>query len=506
MTGPVHRGSIRSGEIIAVLAAIAILSSVTALPKFRTETVRSSGDAGAERIDGAAPDAGSGAAAGTGAAGAGSSAPRGGGPAARAGDPNVSCAAGRNGGATDVGVTATSIKLGATVVDSGIGAAFLSDVRYGMLAVLNDVNAAGGICGRRLSLLLKDDGWEADRGFNFLQNLIEGEKVFALAVVPSSEGLRVASNRGYLRSQGVPVVGTDGMLISQYTDQQIWPVAASTITAMHVMAKSAFDRGRRNFAIVYDANYRFGVEGAYAYNQAVRRLTGKDVPGYTDPLSGSQRCSDRFCGIKAGQPSYGTELQQVNSACTREPHCDYIVYLLEPQTAQTWMDGGGIQAGYIAGTEVDIAGPQPLFNRSFGVNCAQRCHGMWVWASFTPPIEPFTSQPAVASYVSDLKRTNAQADANNSFVEGGYLGMKLLVEALKRVGANVTRKALIDELNSLKLDAGLSRPLRWATGNHFANQCMMAFAIQAKPSFAGWRQATDWICDPWPGQDIPGEP
>ena len=181
------------------------------------------------------------------------------------GVPNgVTCAPGRNGGATDVGVTPNSIKLGATVVESGVGASFLSDVRYAMLAVVNKVNRAGGICGRQIDLKLVDDGWDFQRGGDYIRNLVEQDKVFALSVVPSSEGLKNVSDAGYLRSHHVPVVGSDGMLIHQYTDPYIWPVAASTISTMHIMAKEAYDKGARMFGIVYDRTYHFGLEGAYA--------------------------------------------------------------------------------------------------------------------------------------------------------------------------------------------------------------------------------------------------
>jgi hypothetical protein len=250
--------------------------------------------------------------------------------------------------------------------------------------------------------------------------------------------------------------------------------------------------------MVYDSNYRFGVEGAYAFNAAVRRLTGSDVAGYSHPLSGRQRCSGRFCGLKAGNPSYGPELQQFNSACRQPPACDAIVYLLEPDTAEKWMAGGGLQA-----TDAWIAGPQPLFNRAFGVGCAGRCHGIWVWTGFTPPIAPYTSDPAVAAFVSSLAQTNGQADPSNSFVEGGYVGMRLLVDALRRVGPRLTRAALATTLDAMRVDSGLARPLAWSSGSHFANQCMLAFSIQARPSFAGWRQESDWVCDPWVGQDTP---
>ncbi|HEX9696177.1 MAG TPA: ABC transporter substrate-binding protein [Actinomycetota bacterium] len=484
----VRKRDIGFWETIGILIAVAALSSVAVLPRFKT-TVVAAGD-----VPGSVEQPGDPAAPGN-----ATGLPTAGGGATRPGVPNASnlaCAAGRNGGATDTGVTATSIKLGATVVDTGIGAAFLSDVRYGMQAVINQVNAAGGICGRRLDLVLKDDGWDAQRGNLFIRNLVEGEKVFALAVVPSSEGLRAAG--GYVRERKIPVVGTDGMLISQYTNPMIWPVAASTITSMHIMAKDAYDRGARNFGMVYDSNFRFGVEGAFAFNAAVKRLTGKDVPGYSNPLS-NPRCNRRFCGIKAGQPSYQTEIEVIRSACGSDNACDYVAYLMEPETAQTWMRGGGMVAGF----NLRIGGPQPLFNRSFGVNCAQKCHDMWVWSGFTPPVEPFTSEPAVAKYLGDMRRTNAQADVANSFVEGGYLGMQLLVDALRRVGPALTRATLIAALDSTSLATGLSRPLTWKAGSHFANQCMRAFSFQSRPSFAGWRTETDWVCDPWPGLDIP---
>jgi ABC-type branched-subunit amino acid transport system substrate-binding protein len=129
---------------------------------------------------------------------------------------------------------------------------------------------------------------------------------------------------------------------------------------------------------------------------------------------------------------------------------------------------------------------------------------MWVWTGFTPPIEPFSREPAVTAYVNAVRQTNASADVNNSFVEGGYLGMKLLVDALQRTGPRLTRRALMAALDSTDLDPGLSRPLSWRPGRHFANRCVMAFEIESRPSFAGWRQQTGWLCDPWLGRDVAG--
>jgi hypothetical protein len=90
----------------------------------------------------------------------------------------------------------------------------------------------------------------------------------------------------------------------------------------------------------------------------------------------------------------------------------------------------------------------------------------------------------------------------NQFLEGGYLGMSLLVESIQKVGPNLTRANLRTALDSMTFDIGLSSPLSWRPGNHFANTSAQAFAIQYKQAFNGWRQKTGFIQDPWVGQDV----
>ncbi|MHB8511153.1 MAG: ABC transporter substrate-binding protein [Actinomycetota bacterium] len=398
-----------------------------------------------------------------------------------ASDPSLTCDRGGNGGATDTGVSSTSIRLGATVVQSGIGASFLGEVPDAMAAVVNQVNASGGVCGRLLDLKTVDDGWDASRGEQFIRNFIS-DGVFALAVSPSSEGLDAAIRNGDISRAKIPVVGADGMLISQYTEPWVWPVAASTITTMHVMAKNAFDRGARTFGLVYDKSYHFGVEGAQAFRAALKRLGGSlkaDV------------------GVEAGLPSYKDDVNNFNSSCTS---CDFVAMLLEPPTALQWMRDGGATGTLASG---GTGGPQPLFVDSFAQACGQRCNGMWVWTGYKPPIDSFASEPNVAQYVNDVHAYRPSVDVHNPFVEGGYLGMQLLVRALRAVGPRLTRERLKAVLDATSLDSGLTQPLSWLPGNHFANSSTMAFSIvENSGSFAGWRyQQTDWISDPWVGMD-----
>lgn len=413
--------------------------------------------------------------------------------------PGLACAAGRNGGATDVGVTGSTIKLGATVVDSGIGASFLRDARYAMIAVKNRVNRAGGICGRRLELVLRDDGWDFQRGGDFIRNLVEQEKVFALAVVPSSEGLLNVSKAGYLKAKRVPVVGSDGMLIHQYTDPYIWPVAASTISTMHIMVQHAAKAfGAKNFGIVYESTYHFGIEGAYAFNQSVRRVTGASVPGYTNPLT-SPGCSKRFCGISATAANYNREIETFNNACFTEPKCDFVALLLEPATALAWIKGGAIMPpdGFRMG------GVQPLFTRNFGEECRERCHQLVLWTGYDPPIGGDLGRTAMRAYVDDVRGASGSADYTNTFVEGAYVGMGLLERALRAIGPDLTRARLKAVLDSMTYASGLTSALSWRAGDHFANVTMRAFSIQYRDRFAGWADERAEVADPWVGKDIP---
>lgn len=417
------------------------------------------------------------------------------GPAAVAG---LSCRAGSNGGATAPGVTANTIQLATTEVESGVGAAFLGEVKYAMEAVKNKVNRQGGICGRQLQIRYVDDGWDAQRGSADIQNLVQSG-VFAIPVGPSSEGLRIEIDNGDIDRFGIPVVGTDGMLIDQYSDPWVWPVAVSTASSARIMAADAYKRGARSFSIVFDSNYRFGREAGEAYDHEVRRLTGSDIPGYPgdQAVQSSQLgCVQSFCAIEANQSGYGSQAKNMS-----QNHGDYMAMFLEPATALVWMSDPNAPTvtGTTTAVKYGIGLGQPLFTYGFASNCQDPCDQMDVWTSYKPDLESYATSPAVEQFVQDLHAVNPNADQYNAFSEGGYLGMELLVQALQAAGPDLTRARLKQALDTLSLASGLTYApnLTWASGDHYANTTMQAFVIQYKGTFGRWR-AGDIFTDPDP--------
>jgi hypothetical protein len=253
------------------------------------------------------------------------------------------------------------------------------------------------------------------------------------------------------------------------------------------------------FGIIFDTQYRFGVEGAYAFDQAYKRLSGHDIPGYYNPLTSAGGCSKRFCGISSGKTDYSTENHQFNQACFfagTEKGCDFVSLLLEPTPALTFLREG-------LNSTPTLSMAQPLFTQQFASQCGHTCDAGLVWTGYNPPIgAQLQSLPAVKAYQTAVKQENSNADIDNQFTEGGYAGMKLLIDALRRVGPDVTRlrlKAVLDSMT--RYSSGLTTPLTWSAGHHYANTSMRAFAIQNKGNFNGWTSVTGWIRDPWVGQD-----
>ena len=78
------------------------------------------------------------------------------------------------------GVTADSITFGQAAVLEGPASALGQGMRTGIQAAFDEINARGGVHGRKLKLISRDDGYEPDRAIAETRKLINEDKVFAL--------------------------------------------------------------------------------------------------------------------------------------------------------------------------------------------------------------------------------------------------------------------------------------------------------------------------------------
>lgn len=145
------------------------VSSGTASGASQVSSAGSSGSAGGTATGGGS---GPGAAGGTASGGRGAGGSAGGTGAAAAAAP-----AGGNGGATDVGVTATSITVGNVSDVGGPVPGLFAGGPKGTQAYFNYINSLGGVYGRRLQLVAADDGLQCSQNEADYSDMVH--KVFA---------------------------------------------------------------------------------------------------------------------------------------------------------------------------------------------------------------------------------------------------------------------------------------------------------------------------------------
>jgi len=103
--------------------------------------------------------------------------------------------------ADEVGVSADTILFGQAAALEGPSSALGRGMRQGIVAAFAEINARGGIYGRKLKLLSRDDGYDPDRSVAQTKKLIEEDRTFALigavgtptsiATVPIASALNV---------------------------------------------------------------------------------------------------------------------------------------------------------------------------------------------------------------------------------------------------------------------------------------------------------------------------
>jgi len=101
----------------------------------------------------------------------------------------------------ETGVSVDRILFGQAAALAGPSSALGQGMRQGILAAFAEINAKGGVHGRKLELISRDDGYDPDRSVVQTLKLIEQDKVFALigavgtpttaAAVPIAQAMNV---------------------------------------------------------------------------------------------------------------------------------------------------------------------------------------------------------------------------------------------------------------------------------------------------------------------------
>ena len=186
---------------------------------------------------------------------------------------------------------ADPIKIGVSGPFTGGSAPMGVSMRDGVKLAVADINAKGGVLGRQIVLVERDDEAKPERGVQIAQELINKEKVVA-TVGYINTGVALASQRFYQDAK-IPVmnnVATGSIITKQFADQPenyIFRNSANDQIQSHMIVKEAVDNRKfKKVAILADStNYgqlgREDLEKALAEKSlkavAVEKYNIKDV-------------------------------------------------------------------------------------------------------------------------------------------------------------------------------------------------------------------------------------
>ena len=154
---------------------------------------------------------------------------------------------------------AQTIKIGVTGPFTGGSSSMGVSMRDGVRLAVKEINAAGGVSGKKIEVIERDDEAKNERGVQIAQELINKEKVVA-TVGFINTGVALASQRFYQEAK-IPVmnnVATGTIITKQFTgDNYIFRNSArDEIQAPMIVKEAVEKRGFKKVAILADStNY-----------------------------------------------------------------------------------------------------------------------------------------------------------------------------------------------------------------------------------------------------------
>lgn len=319
------------------------------------------------------------------------------------------------------GVTDKEIRIGMANALTGPASGLGTDLKAGADAFLARVNAAGGVNGRKVILVSKDDGYEPEKTAAATRALIEQDKVFVLfgyvGTPTSAAAVPLASKAGvpYL----FPFTGAE--FLRNPVNKLVFNVRASYFDETELMVERLTkDAGAKSIALFIQDD-AFGEAGKAGVNRALHKRNMK--------VAAEARYKRNTLDVDAG-------LAQIKAASP-----DGVVFIgtyaslaaiVKKAKAQ------GIKSKFMTVSFIGTAG----FLKEAGAD------GDGVYITQVMP-SPESSSPLVKQYLADMKG----GPVNYGSLEG-YVDAAVLLEALKKAGNNPTRATFLSAMESLSIDLG----------------------------------------------------
>jgi branched-chain amino acid transport system substrate-binding protein len=345
--------------------------------------------------------------------------------------------------AADPGFTDTEIVIGDVEPLTGPPALLGVAHTIGVKIAIGEINAAGGINGRKIKYILEDDGYVTARTIQGLRKVIDVDKAFALLGI-SGSGQSIAA-MPVLEKSGIPTVISVG------------PV------------KPLWEPPRKNVFIVGQA-YEEGIQALVKY--LAQKNTGKKWGLITQDDDYGVAVRDGFDAVVKDK-----KLNVVYSGSYKKGQQDFSSEMLrlKDSGAEVFLAGGIIGENVAMIKEMEKLGVKPTVGIFWPgrVEVVLKLMGPASDGIYAVDyVEPFAG-PAGKAFLEKAKPLLQEAEFKgiNRYTMAGYGAARTLFAAIGRCGKDVSWACTIAELEKTKnLDTGVMAPISFGPGVRFSNQ------------------------------------
>jgi len=311
------------------------------------------------------------------------------------------------------------IVIGQSAGYTGRTTSSVKEFMEGAQAHFDSVNKRGGVAGRMVFLNTLDDGYLPELVADNTKRLIDEDKAVALfgyfGDAPVNAALPI------IKEKRIALIGAVTGAEAHRNNPNLFFVRASYQMEVEKIVAQATAQGLNKFAIFLQ-NDEFGKDVLAGLQKALdsRKLT---LAGQGTYERNSLKVDDAVAKIAATMP------QSIVMACTLEACAEFV-------------------------RQIKKRGLSPRFNHLSSIDVAslykelgELSRGLEV--SRVVPVPQSQSLPLVNEYTKALKDFAPKAQPSSLSLEG-YIAAKVLVEGLKRAGANPNRQTLLTALEGMR--------------------------------------------------------
>src|SRR3954463_16223888 len=349
---------------------------------------------------------------------------------------------------TNEGISASEIVIGTHQDLSGPIKVWGVPVSNGMKMAVDEINAAGGINGRKLKLILEDNGYDPKRAVLASQKMIERDKIFAMVGPMGSPTVLAAQD----------ILFDAGVL-------QLFPLTAAEFTFKFDPAKPQ-ERLKFNNLLPYVESTRAALKYMVEWKNFQKPCImhqddeyGKNVlDGFTQQLAVMKLQPASVTSYKRGVSDFSAQIAKMKS-----DGCDLVV--LGTVIRETI---GAMTEAKKLGWDVTFLGATPTNVLEVPALGKEAVEGMYAAAAFEIPYED-TAKGKVKDWLVNYKKM-FNADANTQAIIG-YNSVMTFAHYVNKAGKDLTGQKLLDSLESGDpfQDIFASPPTIFSKTNHLAS-------------------------------------